>query len=129
MTLYECKGDPTHTADWVGHDLIGRDLNHGHTLDIGDVDGDGNLDILTAEQGQWHENSNVSDDPKAQSFILYGDGKGNFRKTVFTDGMGWHDGKILDLDGDGHMDILNKPYTWNAPRVDVWLNKSASKRP
>jgi hypothetical protein len=130
VTLYECKGDPTNPADWVGRDLIGRDLNHGHTLDIGDVDGDGNLDILTAEQGQWHENSKVSDDPHAQSFILYGDGKGNFRKTVFTTGMGWHDGKILDLDGDGRMDLLNKPYTWNAPRVDVWLNraKAGAKR-
>jgi hypothetical protein len=39
-------------------------------------------------------------------------------------GMGWHDGKIADLDGDGRMDLLNKPYTWNAPRVDVWLNRS-----
>jgi hypothetical protein len=38
--------------------------------------------------------------------------------------MGWHDGKIADLDGDGRMDLLNKPYTWNAPRVDVWLNRS-----
>ena len=28
----------------------------------------------------------------------------------------------MDLDGDGDLDLLNKPYTWDAPRVDVWLN-------
>jgi len=29
---------------------------------------------------------------------------------------------VADLDGDGDLDILNKPYTWETPRVDVWLN-------
>jgi len=128
VMFYECKGDPADSSAWIGRDLIGRSLTHGHTLDIGDVDGDGNLDILTAEQGQWHENTAKSDDPKAQSFILYGDGKGNFRKTVFTTGMGWHDGKIVDLDGDGRMDLLNKPYTWKAPRVDLWLNRMSGSQ-
>ncbi|MCU0917905.1 MAG: hypothetical protein MUC88_25585 [Planctomycetes bacterium] len=31
-------------------------------------------------------------------------------------------GAVLDIDGDGDLDLLNKPYTWEAPRVDVWLN-------
>ena len=28
-----------------------------------------------------------------------------------------------DLDGDGRLDILSKPYNWDTPRVDVWLNR------
>jgi hypothetical protein len=32
------------------------------------------------------------------------------------------EGKLGDFDGDGDLDVLNKPYTWNAPRVDLWIN-------
>ncbi len=35
---------------------------------------------------------------------------------------GWHEARLADLDGDGDLDVLNKTYTWDAPRVDVWLN-------
>jgi hypothetical protein len=28
---------------------------------------------------------------------------------------------VADLNRDGHLDILDKPYTWQAPRVDMWL--------
>jgi hypothetical protein len=37
-------------------------------------------------------------------------------------GHGWHEARVADLDGDGDLDILNKPYNWQTPRVDVWLN-------
>jgi len=30
-------------------------------------------------------------------------------------------GAVNDIDGDGNPDILDKPYTWEAPRIDVWL--------
>jgi len=30
---------------------------------------------------------------------------------------------VADLDGNGTLDILEKPYNWDAPRVDVWLNR------
>ena len=50
--LYECAGNPERTADWKGTRLLDRDLTHGHTLDLGDIDGDGNLDIFAAEQGK-----------------------------------------------------------------------------
>ncbi|HWC00199.1 MAG TPA: VCBS repeat-containing protein [Bryobacteraceae bacterium] len=64
---------------------------------------------------------------EAKAWILYGDGKGGFRKTVLVSGEGWHEGKLADLDGDGRLDILNKPYTWDTPRVDVWLNRGGRR--
>ncbi|MDO8541569.1 MAG: VCBS repeat-containing protein [Opitutaceae bacterium] len=125
--LYECKGNPETAADWVGRDLIGRDVVHGHTLDVADVDGDGHLDIFTAEMAKWTRTEAKADHPDATAWILYGDGKGGFRKTVFTTGIGWHEGRLADLDGDGRIDVLGKPYTWEAPRVDVWLQKPAAR--
>ena len=122
LKIYECTGNPEDPNSWVGRTLLDRDMIHGHTLDIGDIDGDGNLDILAGEQGKWDTGPNELDNPHATMWILYGDGKGNFRTTVLAAGEGSHDGKIADLDGDGDMDILQKPYAWSTPRVDVWLN-------
>jgi hypothetical protein len=122
LRFYEAKGDPAIAASWSGRDLLDRDMTHGHTLDLGDIDGDGNLDIFTAEMGKWTATPAPSDNPKATSWILYGDGHGNFRRTIFTTGDGWHEGKLGDFNGDGRLDILNKPYAWDAPRIDLWLN-------
>jgi sugar phosphate isomerase/epimerase len=127
LKMYECKGDPENEADWVGTDLLGRDLIHGHSLDLGDINGDGKLDIFAAEMAKWSEKETKPDNDKATAFILYGDGNGGFRKTEMVVGHGFHETKLADLDGDGDLDILNKPYNWEAPRVDVWLNNGTGK--
>ena len=121
LMIYECTGNPENPEDWKGTRLLDRDMTHGHTLEIADIDGDGNLDILAAEQGKWTRERNTLDNPDASAWILYGDGKGAFRTTLLDTGQGWHDSKIADLDGDGDLDILQHPYAWDAPRIDVWL--------
>jgi hypothetical protein len=57
--------------------------------------------------------------------ILLGDGKGNFVTHVVDGNIGCHEGKIADLDGDGDYDILSKPYNWDTPRLDIFLNQSS----
>jgi hypothetical protein len=128
VTICECSGSPTNSSDWRGTKLLPH-IAHGHTLEIGDIDGDGNLDIFTAEMAKWSEKKNEPDNPSAGSWILLGDGKGIFRTTVFRTGFGFHEARLADLDGDGALDILSKPYNWEAPRLDVWLNNgTGSKR-
>jgi hypothetical protein len=129
LMLYQCTGDPTRPESWSGRRLLDRDMVHGHTLDLGDVDGDGHLDIFAAEMAQW-TNGPRPDHPAATAWLLYGDGTGRFRTTVLVEGHGWHEGRLGDVDGDGDLDVVNKPYTWNAPRLDIWLNNgSAPRRP
>jgi sugar phosphate isomerase/epimerase len=125
LRFYEPDGDPTDARLWRGRDLIDRKLNHGHTLEVGDIDGDGNLDIFAAEMAKWSNKPEV-DNPKATAWILYGDGKGGFAARTLPGGQDFHDARLADLDGDGDLDILDKPYTWNAPRVDVWWNGGGS---
>lgn len=122
LRLYECTGDPLNAADWTHRDLLDREIVHGHSLQLGDIDGDGHLDIFAAEKAKWSERQAEPNNPGATAWIFYGDGQGNFRKTVFATGLGWHEARLHDLDGDGDLDILNKPYNWDTPRVDVWLN-------
>jgi len=114
-------------GEWIGHDLLGHDVIHGHSLQIADIDGDGNLDIFCAEMGKWTEKAAEPDNPHPRMWIFLGDGQGNFRKIEY-EGPGNHESKVADLDGDGRIDILIKPYNWDAPRVDVWLNQPGVRR-
>jgi hypothetical protein len=120
---YECRGNPHDPKNWLGHDLIGRPMIHPHSLQVGDIDGDGHLDIFVAEMAKWTESGKEPDNPRAQAFICYGDGKGHFKKTVFQTGMGFHEARVADLNADGRLDILSKPYNWQPPRLDIWLNE------
>lgn len=114
---------------WVSKDLLGHDVIHGHSLDIGDVDGDGNLDIYLAEMGKWVHDVPYPSNWNAKTWIFYGDGRGNFEKNLIAAGPGTHEGRLADLDGDGRLDILAKPYNWDAPRVDVLLNRGNVRQP
>ena len=121
LKWYECRGDPENPNSWIGHDLAGRDVIHGHSLQVADIDGDGNLDIFTAEMAKWTESRPDPDNPNAEAWIFFGDGRGHFRKTLFSRGIGFHEARVADLNGDGLLDVLDKPYNWETPRVDVWL--------
>ena len=121
LRWYECVGNPERTSDWVGHTLLDRPVVHGHSLQVADIDGDGHLDIFAAEMAKWTEKRKDPDNPQATAWIFYGDGQGHFRTSVFATGIGFHEARVADLNGDGRMDILDKPYNWEAPRVDVWL--------
>jgi FG-GAP-like repeat len=111
------------SGKWVPHDLLGEEVVHGHTLRVGDVDRDGHLDIFCAEMAKWCDWTRTVDYPRARLWVFYGDGKGNFEKvTIARGGHGTHEAQLVDLNGDGKLDILGKPYMAGAPGVDMWLN-------
>ena len=89
---------------------------HGHSLEVGDINKDGHLDIYTAEM----HTPGAGD--ACRQWILYGDGKGNFRAEIISVGICNHESRLADINGDGWLDIVGKPYTWQAPRLDVWFN-------
>lgn len=128
LMLYECTGSAEISANWKGHDLIGRELSNVHTIEVADINDDGDLDILCAEMAKWDEKSITDNNPNAEAFILYGDGKGGFTKTVFQKGTDFHEARITDIDGDGDMDILSKSYIWKTPRVEMWLQNGTGER-
>ena len=110
LELYRCNG-----GEWAAKTLIER-MDHGHTLQAADIDGDGNLDILV---GEMHTPGSGA---RCKMMILYGDGRGGFRTELLSTGIGCHEAKLGDLNGDGRVDILQKDFQHDR-RVDVWLNE------
>ena len=103
---------------WSAHDLLPTDIDNGHSLAVADLNGDNLLDVFAAEMRLNDSN------PNASIYVFLGDGNGNFTKTVVATGIGSHEAKVGDLDGDGDLDILSKPWTWDTPRLDIWLNNA-----
>lgn len=112
LNLYEFDGEK-----WKKTTLI-EEVVHGHTLQVEDIDGDGNVDIFCAEMAAWGDTTR----DEAKAWILYGDGKGGFEHTVLSEGICHHESKVGDLDGDGDLDILGKPFIQNGSPMQIWLN-------
>lgn len=122
LLLVSCRGNPLDSKAWSSKPLLDREVNHGHTLAVADINADGHLDIFCAEM---HTPGHKE---KCTAWILYGDGQGKFTTQILSVGIGNHDSRVADVNGDGRLDIVTKPYTWDTPRIDVWLNEGAKER-
>jgi hypothetical protein len=114
LALYRWNG-----TGWAATPLIER-MDHGHTLQAADIDGDGNLDLLA---GEMHT---PGPGARCKTYLLYGDGRGNFRTELLSTGIGCHESKLGDLDGDGRIDILQKDFQHDR-RIDLWLNQGPAE--
>lgn len=121
LVLYECRGNPSRSADWIGRQLLAREVIHGHTLEVADINADGRLDLFCAEMHTPGHGENCA------AWVFYGDGRGNFLVQQISVGIGNHESRVADVDGDGRLDLVTKPYTWDTPRVDVWLNQGPAE--
>jgi hypothetical protein len=124
---------------WIPHTLLPH-LRRAHTLQVADINGDGNDDIFVAEMSTNHDlhftgagdsiqvSSSARDEPDdCHMWIFYGDGKGGFTKTLVETGIDSHESKLGDLNGDGKLDIVQKPIFDD--RIDIWMNDGSSAHP
>ena len=106
-------------ATWIRHDLLVGGLvgpwDHGHSLAVGDINGDGHADIFSAEMS-------LAAGTAARSVVLYGDSLGGFTVDTVSTGIDNHQSLLADFDGDGDLDIASKPFNQNTPAIRVFLN-------
>jgi hypothetical protein len=105
------------SGTWAKHELL-AESRYGHSLRIADIDGDGHLDVLSAEM---RSPDGRRDDPDARLTVLYGDGAGSFEAQTVEIGIDSHESRLADLDGDGDIDIFGKRFNVGAPGIDIWL--------
>lgn len=103
---FEAKNDGT----WERHQVVQQySMNN---LDVGDVDNDGDMDIVT----------NMHKGESLETQVWENDGTGNFTKHVVDTGKEMHLGaRLVDIDSDGDLDIVG--HAWdNYKFMHLWLN-------
>jgi hypothetical protein len=96
--LFATRGHGTGVLWFEGPDFVQHEVNTElaapHNLTLGDIDGDGDLDAVTASKVSfvtaWFEN----------------DGKGSFKTHHIFSDQGGYDIRLVDLDGDSDLDVL-----------------------
>jgi hypothetical protein len=107
-------GDPK--GKWTKH-VITQNVERAHTLQVADVDGDGDNDVV---YGQMHTSKS-----KLLVIAYNLDGKGSAWRRVVIGATGLHNGVIVDIGNDGLPDIFGANWTGNPP-VRLWRQKRSS---
>ena len=119
--------DDNYTGKWEEH-IIETGLLDAHSIAVADLCGNGNLDLFIGEIGAVERNGACDDYIIRQPRLLVyeNDGSGNFNtRHVIDEGTGIHEACLLDLNGNGSLDIIGKPLhgpeKWN---IHVYYNRS-----
>lgn len=111
ISWFEVPSNPG-KEEWIEH-VIDSSIDSAHSLAVWDMDGDGNLDIITAEQHTSHTK---------RVMIYFNEGGGVDWKRQVIAATGSHSLCIADLDGNGTPDIMGANWTGAYQPIEVWLN-------
>jgi hypothetical protein len=114
------------TGMWEEH-VLEDFLFDAHSLQLGDICGNGKLDIFVGEIGKSNEERQYIE-RMPRLIIFENDGMGNFIRKVIDEGTGTHEALLVDVMNRGVPDIFGKPLQgdelWN---VHVWYNSRGGK--
>lgn len=112
LSWFESPADPR-SGVWVEHPIETGTLEGAHSLQVADLDGDGRLDVVTAEM-------HTSGKKRVLAYF----NKGNTFSRAILSRKGSHNMRIADVDGDGDYDIVGKNYAGAGRVVELWENLS-----
>ncbi|MBL7038790.1 MAG: VCBS repeat-containing protein [Pirellulaceae bacterium] len=116
VAWYEAPADAK-DREWLEH-IIVRDIECViHSLAVGDIDRDGDVDVAIAEMHQGENPDEVT------VHLNCGKGKEWSKQLLSNDGS--HDIILGDIDGDGDLDIVGANHGGESHPVELWRNKLA----
>lgn len=110
---FEAPDDPKQ-ANWTEH-AIDPSIDFAHGVALGDMDGDGDLDVITAEMHQ-------SERDRVLIYENQDDGA-NWVPHVIAE-TGSHNIQVADFNGDGKLDIMGANWSGAFQPVELWINKT-----
>lgn len=110
ISWFEAPADPTQM--WQEHVVVPDIETVVHSIAAADLNRDGRTDLVYAEMTQGVDPDEV--------VILFNQGKNEWTPKVISRG-GSHSMRIVDVDGDGDIDIFGA--NWNGNAVKAWLNE------
>ena len=116
ISWFQSPADPA-SGGWVEH-IIDSDVECVyHSLALADMDGDGKLDIVTAEMHQGR---------KREVVVLLNREQGARWERLVVGSTGSHNLVVADLDGDGRPDIFGANWDNRAENhavIEYWRNE------
>ncbi len=113
--------DPACPAKWERNE-IGSNA-YAHTLQVGDMDNDGDLDVISGNNGD-------QDDPEYSPVILYFQGTGKWweiwQKKQLLSLKGAYNSYIGDVEGDGDLDFFRYD-GHEGTSYELWLNNTVKE--
>jgi len=101
---------------WTEH-LLEAETDHTHALEMGDMTGDGRLDLVGAKMHQASAPQDV--------FVWHNRGAGPWVRQAVA-GSGSHNIRLVDVGQTGRLDVYGANWNSHSPtggRVELWLNR------
>jgi hypothetical protein len=95
LIYYKCEGD-IRRGPWKRH-IVDATLNRGHSIQARDIDGDGKVELISGYNGEGTQ---------LNIYKSTGSDEGRWEKQTVDDGLGMGQMEILDIDGDGNLEIV-----------------------
>jgi len=112
VSWFEAPADPRQ-GNWPEH-VMSDSFDFAHSLELADMDADGDLDAVTAEMHQ-------SERDRVVVFVNEGQGARWTMQVLSTKGS--HNLRVADIDSDGDMDVVGANWSGPYQPVELWKNK------
>lgn len=113
VTWWKAPSNPRCKA-WIPRTLADPVEAVVHGVATGDIDLDGDIDVVTAAMHQGK-------DPDEVVVYVNGEGGDRFHRQVIST-KGSHDVRLFDFDGDGDLDLVGANHGGDYPAVELWAN-------
>lgn len=115
ISWFEVPTDPA-KGKWTEHPIEKRVECIYHSLNTADLNGDGEMDIVTAEMHQGQDPDEVL------VYVNKGKGTGWDKKIISQKGS--HYTQVADIDQDGDIDIIGANHGGSYAPVEIWWNQA-----
>jgi hypothetical protein len=102
--------------NWQEHPIESEKLNGCHSLEVGDLDNDGDRDVFAGEMNTG-----------GSKVIVYENLGSDRWNRIILSRKGTHNARLGDIAGDGNLDIVGKNYTGDKV-IELWQNLTSKPK-